>query len=161
MTAFNVTTSPNGQKETVINGKRYNVQTDRYGEEYVVVDGRRVNLKDPIFNNTYEQRIDKVTEQLNEAKEKASMWGKIFDFNLQGVRDNRKERISFKREYGNDIDAMNAEQQEEYKAILEEGSEFSSSKNYALGRQLSYTHTVISLAGSKSNLLNQASIFGV
>ena len=57
MTAFNVTTSPNGQKETVINGKRYNVQTDRYGEEYVVVDGRRVNLKDPIFNNTYEQRI--------------------------------------------------------------------------------------------------------
>ncbi len=156
---LHVSTNASGQKETVINGKKYTVQTDRFGEEFVVVDGKRVNIKEPIFNNYFENKIDKVTEQLNEAKDKASAWCKIFEFNLQGVRDNRKEKISFKREYGNDIDAMNAEQQEEYRALLEKGSEYSSGKNYALGRQLSYTHMVISLAGSKGNLLNQASIW--
>ena len=158
---FNVSTTPSGQKETVINGKRYAVQTDRFGEEFVVIDGKRVNLKEPLFNNYFQERLDKATEELNDAKEKASMWGKIFDFNLQGVRDNRKERIAFTKEYGTDINSMDTEQQEQYKAILEEGGEYSTSKNIALGRQLSYTNQVVSLACSKKNLLNQASIFGV
>ena len=67
MSAFNVSTNPYGQKETVIDGKKYAVQTDRFGEEYVVIDGKRINLKEPIFNNS-EERLDKVTAQLNEAK---------------------------------------------------------------------------------------------
>lgn len=157
----NVTTNAYGQKETVINGRKYAVQTDRYGEEFVVIDGKRVNLKDPIFTNPIEERIAKSTEELNEAKEKASLWGKIFDFNLEQVRINRRERISFTREYGNDISQMDLEQQEQYKALLAEGGEYRTDKNIALGRQLSYTNEVISLACSKRNLLNQASIFGV
>ena len=89
------------------------------------------------------------------------MWGKIFDFNLQGVRDTRKERIAFTREYGSDLSSMDEEQQEQYKTILAKGGEFSTSKNIALGRQLSYTHQVINLAGNKKDLINQASIFGI
>ena len=110
---FNVSTTLSGQRETVINGKKYTVQIDRFGEEFVVIDGKRVNLNEPLFDNYYQERIEKSTEELNDAKEKAAMWGKIFDFNLQGVRDNRKERIAFTREYGTDINSMEVEQQEQ------------------------------------------------
>ena len=160
MSAFNVSTNPYGQKETVIDGKKYAVQTDRFGEEYVVIDGKRINLKESIFNNS-EERLDKVTAQLNEAKEKAFFWGKVFDMNLGGVKSNRRERISFTREYGNDIDSMESEQQEQYRELLARGGEYRSGKNYALARQLSYTNQVISLACDKRDLLNRASLFGV
>ncbi len=157
--AFNVTTNPYNN-EAVIDGKKYKIQSDRYGE-FVIIDGKRVDLSKALFDNYFDERIEKASDELNEAKEKASMWGKIFDFNLQGVRDTRKERIAFTREYGSDLSSMEEEQREQYKAILAKGSEFSSSKNIALSRQLSYTHQVINLAGNKMDLINQASIFGV
>ncbi len=161
MSTFNLTTNANGQKETYINGKKYSVQTDRFGDEFVVIDGKRVNLKASLFENLYSEKIDKATQELNKAKENAFKWGEIFDMNLEGVRKNRKERIAFKREYGNNINSLNPEEQEQYKALLAEGSEYSTNKNTALGRQLSYTNLVISLAGNKRQILNQASVFGV
>ena len=89
------------------------------------------------------------------------MWGNMFECNLQGVRDTIKDSIAFTREYGSDLSSMDEEQQEQYKTILAKGGEFSTSKNIALGRQLSYTHQVINLAGNKKDLINQAFIFGV
>lgn len=157
--AFNVNTNPYNN-EAVIDGKKYKIQSDRYGE-FVIIDGKRVDLSKALFDNYFDERIEKASDELNEAKEKASMWGKIFDFNLQGVRDTRKERIAFTREYGSDLSSMDEEQQEQYKTILAKGGEFSTSKNIALGRQLSYTHQVINLAGNKKDLINQAFIFGV
>lgn len=161
MSFVNVTTNPSGQKEAIINGKKYAVQNNRFGEEVVIIDGKQVKLNAPLFENPYELQIDKVTEQLNNAKEKASMWCKIFDLNLEGVRSNRRERISFVCEYGNDINQMNEEQQSEYKQLLSEKSDYTTAKNRALAEQLSYTHQVVSLACSKHKLLNQSSIFGV
>ena len=35
---FHVSTTLSGQKETVINGKKYTVQTDRFGEEFVMIE---------------------------------------------------------------------------------------------------------------------------
>ena len=145
------------QKEITLNGKKYNLQTDRYGKQFVLIDGKRVDVKKPIFDSS--ELIQKKTEQLNEAKEKASFWANLFDINLENVRKNRRERLAFTKEYGNYISAMSEEHQAEYKALLAEGSEYSSNKNIALGRQLSYTNDVISLACSKRNLINQASIF--
>lgn len=156
-----VTTNPYGQKETVINGKKYTVKTDRHGEEYVVIDGKRVNLKEPLFDNYFQERLDKASEELNEAKENVSASCDLFDYFLNMVRSNRKEKIAFKREYGSDIDAMNAEQQEKYKTLLEMGGEYTSGKNRALANVLSYTNQTVSLACNKRDLLNQASLFGV
>ena len=145
------------QKEITLNGKKYNLQTDRYGKQFVLIDGKRVDVKKPIFDSS--ELIQKTTEQLNEAKEKASFWANLFDINLENVRKNRRQRLAFTKEYGNDISAMSEEHQAEYKALMAEGSEYSSNKNIALGRQLSYTNDVISSACSKINLINQASIF--
>ena len=156
MTYLNYTTNSSGKKEALINGQRYEVQKDSYGSEYVLVDGKRINLKEPLFQNL----IDKANKNLEEAKENASTWGDRFDYFLSMVKKNRRERISFTREYGNTLEEMNPEQQEQYKLLCTKGSEYSIYKNTALGRQLSYTNQVISLAGTKQDLLNQASIFG-
>lgn len=156
MTKLSLTTNTSGQKEALINGRRYEVKKDSYGCEYVVVDGKRINLKESLFQDL----IDKTSKNLEEAKENASSWGERFDYFLSMVKANRRERISFTREYGNTLEEMNPEQQEQYKLLCAKGSEYSIFKNTALGWQLSYTNQVISFAGSKMNLLNQASIFG-
>ena len=152
-------------------GREVTVKTyDKFtGKCTIVIDGETkivdwndlfgINDKKQEFADYYTEKLDKVTEQLNKAKENASFWGQVFDFNLAGVKSNRKDRMSFVREYGKDLSAMSAEQQEEYKALLAKGSDYSSAKNTALGRQLSYTNEVISIAGQKQNLLNQVSLF--
>lgn len=153
----------NGQLVTVKNyDKLTNKCTIEINGETKVVDWNDIfgmNAKKQEISDYYSAKLDKATEQLNEAKENAGFWAKVFDFNLAGVKSNRKERMSFVRENGKDMAAMSVEQQEEYKALLAKGSDYSSAKNYALGRQLSYTNEVISLAGSKQNLLNQVSLF--
>ena len=55
---FHVSTTLSGQKETVINGKKYTVQTDRFGEEFVMIDGKRVNLKTPLFDNYFDSQYN-------------------------------------------------------------------------------------------------------
>lgn len=152
-------------------GREVTVKTyDKFtGKCTIVIDGETkvvdwndlfgVNDKKEELAEYYTKKLDKVTEQLNKAKENASFWGQVFDFNIAGVRANRKERMSFVKEYGKDLSSMSAEHQEEYKALLAQGSDYSSAKNTALGRQLSYTHQVIDIAGQKHDLLNQVSLF--
>lgn len=153
----------NGQEVTL---KSYDKLS---GKCTIVIDGELkvvdwndifgINNKKEELSKDYSTKLAKATERLNYLKEQASLWGNIFDFNLGGVRQNRGERISFVREYGNDLNNMNAEQQEQYKALLNQGSEYSGNKNYALGMQLSYTHQVVSAANAKRDILNQISIF--
>ena len=154
---LHVATNPSGQRNVNIDGKTYEVQTNRFGDDIVVIDGKQCKLSDPIFQNT--AHLDYLAKQLEKAKEKASMWSKIFDLNLEGVRQNRRDRMAFVQEHGNDMKSMNDEQQAEYKNLLAQKCDYTSGKNRALAEQLSYTNTVISLAGAKQNALLSQSIF--
>lgn len=153
----------NGQEVTL---KSYDKTT---GKCVIVIDGETKivdwndifginNKKEEIAQNNT-SRLNKISEQMQKAQEKARYWGAVFDFNLGGVRQNRSERLSFQRQFGKDIKNMDSQQQEQYKQILNQGYEYSSEKNYALGMQLSYSHQVASIATQKQNLLNEISIF--
>ena len=153
----------NGQEVTL---KSYDKTT---GKCVIVIDGEsKIVDWDDIFgiNNKKEEiaqnntsRLNKISEQMQKAQEKARFWGGVFDRNLERVGENRTTRLMFQRQYGKDINNMDSPQQEQYKQILAQGYEYSSNKNSALGMQLLYSHQVASIANQKHNLLNEISIF--